>query len=1719
MIIKTVAKKIFFVFFIGTFLTLNSSEQIFINEICPANVSIIANSDGQFDDWIEVYNAGTSIINLNGYCLTDDSTKPTLFTFPNYNLDAGGKVVVFASDQTNKILVDHWEMPVNAGTIWKYSPGIATIDTNWRNLNFIETSWSADHGGIGFGDGDDNIVIPVSASVMLRKTFTIPDTSQILKAVLLMDYDDGFVAYLNGIEIARANIGTAGFRPLWNTLASNSHEALSYRGLPLDSFNISPTIFKSALRPGTNVLAIEVHNTPANSDDLTAIPYLFFGMRSPGLTFIPIPSWFRVPSKDYFSAKFKLNRFGEKIFLNNSTGINIDSKTYPAMENNNSFCRIPDGSTNWCFVESPTPQATNNSSACYNGYAFPPVFSREGGYYNSTQTISISTSTPGGVIYYTTNGNTPTINSSVYNSPIVISSTKSIRAKVFANGILPSTLITNTYFINGFTHLSTFSITTDSLNLWDYNTGIYVLGPGASATSPYKGANFWQNWEKPASIEYYDKNKNMVVRLDADIKIYGNYSRAKPQKSFEIKLKDSYGTGSFVYSIYPDKSYVDDISNIILRNSGTDWNKVHFRDAMMERIMKKTNSGYLAAEPTIVYLNGEYWGVYCINENHDQHWMKNNFGLGKSEIDYLKESGSNINIGEGSDSSFWTLYNYATTEDPSTQNYYDQINSSLDLKNYADYFAAETFYNNGDWIGDWTNNIKIWRPNSPGAKWRYLLYDLDYGLGLYGTQDDNRLSMAINPIAFSHTSEMFDAILKNPTFKRNFINRYADLMNTVFLPSNINSVMHSLKDTMSFDMPAHFAKWGSNTTNWNTEISAMMGFANARPEIIKNFIKAEFSLDGIVTLTFQASPVGSGRIEISTIIPTTYPWTGDYFNGNPVTLTAIPNPGFKFDHWRSNKIINRDNPNQSVTYNFTRNESIKAFFIGSAVAPKICVSELNYNSSSSYNAGDWIELHNYGTTNIDISGWRLSDGSDNHNFVIPTGTEIPVNGYLVLVEDSIKFKSQFPTVNNWLGLIGFNFSNKGDQVRLINNLDIAYISFFYQDITPWPDKSNGLGYTCELSSNIANPNNGSSWFAGCIGGSPGKAYGTSLTIPVAVSGSTTICSGGSTILSASYFQGSTYQWKKNNINVGGETDSVYNVSQAGSYSVNITNNGCSALSPESDVSTVAQQPDPATTSASRCGAGDLALYATSSDSVFWYDNSLNGNLVGAGDVFHIPYITQSTTFYARTGKNCPSNSVATLAEIKLLAESPVSNDTLRCGPGIVTLNATDTAEIRWYNASLGGGLLATGSSFTTNVLENDTSYFIEAGSVCPSSRIEVRVMISRTPEPVVSDVSRCGNGTLTFTANSSAPVYWYKQQSEGISLGSGFSFTTPFLTETDTFYAEANNGCPSARVRIMAIVNSIPPDPIVENVIICGSGSATLIANATEQVNWYDAPSGGNLLFTGSNFTTPILSNTQTYYASTGYDCPSNRVPVQAIIKSIPALPIVSDVARCGPGTLILTAASPLPISWYNSSSGGLPIASGTSFTTPYISSSVTYYVNATDECESLRAAVNANIVALPIVDLGPDTIIIPAGQSITLDADTGFSSYYWSTNQSSPQIRVTSSGVYSVIVTNSIGCTATDEIFVNIITSVKPIFGGAIIKLYPNPAKEKIILEISDLPSKTITIKLYSIDGKIVKREILSSSNGQFKKIISIAGITSGLYFLEVESDNYSMKMKVVVE
>ncbi|HNP48463.1 MAG TPA: CotH kinase family protein [Bacteroidia bacterium] len=1476
-----------------------SHAQVLINEISASNYSTILNSDGEYDDWIELYNDGSSSVNLQGYGLSDDSLDRFKFVFPNYTMTPGQRLLVFAADQNITTLADHWETAVTASTTWKYFVGTSQPDTNWRNLSFNDGSWSSGHGGIGFGDGDDATQITTSAkSVMMRKTFFVPDTSDIIKAILNIDYDDGFVAYLNGMEIARANIGAAGDRPVYDALAASSHEANMYGGGRADSFFIDNDHLKMALVQGINVLAVEVHNASATSNDLSSIPFLSFGMLTPGSTFSSTPTWFVAPADEYFNANFKLSSSGESVILSTPGGVTVDSKTFPAMTFDDSYGRSNDGSSSWCVFNTPTPGTSNGSSNCYSGYATAPVFSVAPGFYTNSQWLSLSNITPGGVIRYSTNGNDPTSSSPIYSSPILLNNTKTIRAKVFANGYLPSPTVTNTYFYREDVDLPIFTITTDSLNLWDYNTGIYVKGPNADANYPYKGANFWQDWTKPAAIEYYDKDKIRQFHSNGEIAVYGNYSRAKPQKSLEITLSDRFGEGNFNFPLIPDKAFIDKTDNIVLRNSGTDWNVVHFRDAFMERVMKNTHSGYIGTEPAVMFLNGEYWGVFTIHENHDHHWIDHNYGLKQGDYDYIKEDGSTITVKNGSSADFFSMYNYATTANATTQQFYNDMDSYLNLENFADYIIAETYYNNGDWIGDWTNNIKMWRSPKVDNKWHYLMYDLDFGCGYSGSVNDDRLDIALHPAAFSYTSNLLSAMLDNPTFRKYFINRYADLVNTIFKNSEMDAVMHQFQDSMEHDMVAHKALWGGTISDWHDDIDDMMNFVSRRPSKARDYVESQFNMTSQVNITLNASPSGAGRIQISTIIPASLPWTGVYFNGNPVTVTAIPNPGYTFDHFTINS---SNNNNQTFTQNFSSsNNTVTAHFTGSSTSPHITISEFNYNASPTNDDGDWLELHNYGSTDLDITGWIIRDENDFHKYTFPLGTVLPANGYLVVAEDMTKFSAQHPGVFNVIGPLGFNFGNGGDQIRLYNYQDNLYLSFYYQDLAPWPVTPDGGGYTCELLSASGDLNDGNNWFPGCAGGSPGREYSSILGVPVSLSGSTTFCTGNSITLVATAISGYSYQWQRNHVNIPGATSPTLTATQGGTYAVNVSYQGCSSLSDSTVITVVSQGPDPVVTPVFRCGPGSLMLTATSTDTIYWFD-APGGNIISVGDTLNTSFLNATTTYYAQTSLSCPSNQIPVEAGILDFTELPVTQDVSRCGTGSVTLTASDTADIHWYTMPTGGALVGTGPTVIVPFIPNDTIFYVEAGNICPSQRVEVNVNINSSAPPVLGSASRCGDGQVALTASSPDPVIWYDALTGGNQLGTGYTFITPWLTTTTTFFAEANGGCASPRSSVDALINPIPPDPTVTDSGSCGPGYASLYATSTEQIFWFDAPTGGNQVGTGSLFVTPFINVPTTFYVEAGYICRSGRVPVQADIYTPPTVDLgAANVSILSGQTLVL---------------------------------------------------------------------------------------------------------------------------------------------------------------------------------------------------------------------------
>ncbi len=253
----------------------------------------------------------------------------------------------------------------------------------------------------------------------------------------------------------------------------------------------------------------------------------------------------------------------------------------------------------------------------------------------------------------------------------------------------------------------------------------------------------------------------------------------------------------------------------------------------------------------------------------------------------------------------------------------------------------------------------------------------------------------------------------------------------------------------------------------------------------------EFNLEKLVTVSLEVDSGHHGKIRINTIIPDSLPWQGTYFDGNPIDLTAVADSGYQFSHWTTNPIIvGFDTLKPHVCLNVDTNAIFKAFFmkIIPPENPRIVFNEINYRSAYTLDAGDWIELLNIDMVQVDIGNWIFRDGNDNHTFVIPDGTFLENGEYLVIYQDSLKFNTVHPDVQNSIGSFTFGLANQGEELRVFDPDGILMVSMNYSNQPPWPVDADGTGKTIELIDPLGDLSDGSNWFSGCIGGSPGTPF-------------------------------------------------------------------------------------------------------------------------------------------------------------------------------------------------------------------------------------------------------------------------------------------------------------------------------------------------------------------------------------------------------------------------------------------------------------------------------------------------------------------------------------------------------------------------------------------------------------------------------------------------------
>jgi hypothetical protein len=1085
-------RTLFFFLFIGL---LSNAQNIRINEVVSSN-SVYFDEDGDTPDWIELYNYGVQDINLENWSISDDINDLSKWNFPNVTIPANDYLLLWASDKDRAQITTSRTL-INQGDLFKYLIPSAEPSSNWTSSTFNDSNWSNGASGFGYADGDDATLIPNGTlSVYLRKSFNLTNVADMISLILDIDYDDAFVAYINGVEVARANID--GVPPPYNASTNQDHEAQMYNGGSPDRFLVSD--FSSILVEGTNVLAIQAHNVSSFSSDFTIIPFLSAIYSTANSSGVNPPEILNLSDNYTLHTNFKISTTSETLSLSDQNGTLVDQLLVEGLPPNTSIGVSNFSNTIVSYVNT-TPDAQNDDEEFTGTIQNEVIFSENGGLKTQPVSLSLSGNQIGQVIRYTIDGSTPNEQSPVYGGTINISENTSVRARIFASNYLPSKTGTESYIIGANHDIDVMLLSVNPDDFFDDDYGIYVFGPeGTYSTDiPYFGANFWEDWERPIHFSFYEHDGSASVQFNAGVKIFGGWSRGQNgQRSLSFFARGQYGDSKFEHSFFDNITY-NEFEAFTLRNSGQDWLRSSMKDIMITSLMRGTELDFQDYNPVATYLNGEYWGMYNMREKINEHMLASKHNLNADEITLLT---NNAQIIEGSNEEYNQLIDYINTNDLSNDANFEFIRDRIDLKHYALYQASNIYINNTDWPG---NNIKFWK--HPDTKWRWIMYDTDFGFGPFwnvSNYHEDTLSFALEPDGPgwpnpAWSTLLFRKLTTNIGFRNQFINRYADELNTRFLPNNVINHIDATYAIIEPEVLAHYNRWKDDPSVYDDiwditgyvgyYVDNMKSFAINRHPIVKEHIKQQFGLPNHHPITITNLNTNEGFVEVNENLKIQEDsWTGDYFETVPIKLTANAEFGYEFSHWSGDLFSTEETIQLSLTGSF---EVIPNFTPTQTTIP-IVINEINYRSSVDFNADDWIELYNPNSAPVDLSNWQIKDDDDAHMFIISEGTQIEGNGYLVVVKDASDFINVFPDID-YTGELGFGFGGS-DAVRLYNASGTLQDEVAYQSVAPWPVCADATGNTLELIDPELDNALPESW--NCINenGSPNAINNSNLTV-------------------------------------------------------------------------------------------------------------------------------------------------------------------------------------------------------------------------------------------------------------------------------------------------------------------------------------------------------------------------------------------------------------------------------------------------------------------------------------------------------------------------------------------------------------------------------------------------------------------------------------------------
>jgi len=597
------------------------------------------------------------------------------------------------------------------------------------------------------------------------------------------------------------------------------------------------------------------------------------------------------PELDAFSTNFSISSAGETIYLSNNLG--VESLDVPELLANESYGLNEAGE--YVVYSSASPGADNSLGA----EEFRIEFSHNAGFYDEQFFLSLSAKDPSIEIRYTLDGNDPSVEASLYNGALAMTSREGdpnvhsanimhpvndavpttevqkcniVSAQAYRDGeaigkVYRQSIFVDDAGVNRYS-LPVVSIISEPDNFFDPEFGMMV--PGTAGFENLAEANYWNDWEDPAHIELFLEG-SLAYASNIGVKIHGGGSRVASQKSLKIFTQKSFGQKKFEFPFFQntERKKWDDL---VLKSIVARANLCGFNDELVYDITNTDSEWNVegsAYEFVVLFIDGEYWGIYSLREKLNVDFITKYHDIEEESLDFMRNvSIHNQNVLHGDTLGYGQLTNQMKELDMSDPTSVDFIESQIDLENFLDYFIIETYGNNWDWI---THNMLFFKDrNDPEFRWTFRVWDMDFAFHQANkvmllkllNLDDEYQDVFIEPWD-SDLAFLFRKIFESPIMRQRLLDRYKHHLENTLCEDNLIAMIDEHEEILSPDIEEHILRYKSDWTDlafWESEVERIRNYMRQRPTTLIDQLNALYDLDlGVESCEVLSTGIDSGN--------------------------------------------------------------------------------------------------------------------------------------------------------------------------------------------------------------------------------------------------------------------------------------------------------------------------------------------------------------------------------------------------------------------------------------------------------------------------------------------------------------------------------------------------------------------------------------------------------------------------------------------------------------------------------------------------------------------------------------------------------------------------------------------------------------------------------------------------------------------------------------------